>query len=262
MEDVATLMESEMAPAVLSALRDVAKAAEECGVEPFLVGGLVRDLYLGAKRSPDLDVALVGASADTFEDIARLVRGEITKRSQFNTVRMKVGGHDFDIIMARSENYPSPGSLPVVRQGTLEDDLARRDFSVNAMAVSLSDADWGRLYDPQRGLRDLRSGTLRALYADSFRDDATRILRAARYASRLSFSLSHDTRRALSESVGFIQCISSARIRDELERVFLEPNVRCRIRLAARVGCAGLDPSGAHVCFFGLEDILGKDENV
>ena len=244
MENVADLMESGMAPAVLRALRDVAKAAEECGVEPYLVGGVVRDLYLGAKRSPDLDVALVGASADTFEDIARLVRGEITKRSQFNTVRMKVGGHDFDIIMARSESYPSPGNLPVVQQGTLGDDLARRDFSVNAMAISLNDVNWGRLYDPLKGLRDVRGGTLRVLYAESFRDDATRILRAARYASRLSFELSPETKRAMLGSVGFIPCISPARVRDQLERVFLEPNAAAAFSLLQEWGAlASIDPA-------------------
>ena len=231
MENVAGLMASGISPAVLRALRDVAKAAEECGVEPFLVGGLVRDLFLEATGSPDLDVALVGATADTFSDIARLVCGEITKQSQFNTVGMKVGGYDFDIIMARAESYPSPGSLPVVRQGTLDEDLARRDFSVNAMAVSLSEDKWGDLFDPQGGLGDLREGTLRVLHPGSFRDDATRILRAARYASRLSFELSPETKDALLASVGFISKISPARMRDELERIFLEPDAASALGL-------------------------------
>ena len=231
MENVAGLMASGISPAVLRALRDVAKAAEECGVEPFLVGGLVRDLFLEATGSPDLDVALVGATADTFSDIARLVCGEITKQSQFNTVGMKVGGYDFDIIMARAESYPSPGSLPVVRQGTLDEDLARRDFSVNAMAVSLSEDKWGDLFDPQGGLGDLREGTLRILHPGSFREDATRILRAARYASRLSFELSPETKDALLASVGFISKISPARMRDELERIFLEPDAASALGL-------------------------------
>ena len=231
MEDVATLMESEMAPAVLSALRDVAKAAERCGVEPFLVGGLVRDLFLEATGSPDLDITLVGATAETLDDIARRVSGEITKRSQFNTIALRVGGHDFDLIMARAESYPTPGSLPVVRPGTLDEDLSRRDFSVNAMAVSLSGATWGELYDSQGGLADLRNGTLRILHPDSFKDDATRILRAARYASRLLFRLSTETKDALLGSVGFISKISPARMRDELERIFLEPDAASALGL-------------------------------
>lgn len=236
MVNVASLMASEMETDVLQTVRAVAKAAEDCGVEPYLVGGLVRDLILGVSASPDLDMTLVGATAETFDDVARRVSGEITKRSQFNTVALRVGVHDFDLIMARAESYPTPGSLPVVRPGTLEEDLARRDFSVNAMAVSLAEATWGELHDPQGGLADLRDGALRILYPDSFRDDATRILRAARYAGRLSLTLSPGTEDALLGSVGFISKISPARIRDELERVFLEPDAAAALGLLSEWG--------------------------
>ena len=199
MVNVSGLMESGVESDVLRTLGEVARAAEESGVEPYLVGGLARDLILGVSASPDLDIALVGAKSETFDQIARRVSGEITKRSQFNTVALRVGGCHFDLTMARAESYPSPGSLPVVRPGTLEEDLARRDFSVNAMAVSLFADAWGELHDPQGGLGDLRNGVLRVLHSDSFRDDATRILRAARYASRLSLTLAPDTLDALLE---------------------------------------------------------------
>ena len=231
MINVSDLMESGVESDVFITLRKVARGAEESGVEPYLVGGLVRDLIVGVSASPDLDIALVGAKSETFGEIARRVSGEITKRSQFNTVALRVGGCHFDLTMARSESYPTPGSLPVVRRGTLEEDLARRDFSVNAMAVSLSSDNWGELHDPQGGLDDLRNRTLRVLHSDSFRDDATRILRAARYASRLSLELFPETKDALLGSVGFISKISPARVRDELERVFLESNVTTALSL-------------------------------
>ena len=220
--DIAREMESRIGA---GALRAIGRAAEEAGAEPYLVGGLPRDIAAGipAGRSPDADIALVGVGRDGFDGIARRAGGEIFKRSQFGTVAMRVGARDFDLAMARDESYPSPGSLPVVRPGTLAEDLARRDFSVNAMAVSLSWDSWGELRDPQGGLDDLREGTLRILHPGSFQDDGTRILRAARYASRLSLRLSEQTRDALGESVGYISRISSARVRDELERVFLEP---------------------------------------
>lgn len=219
-------------------LRAIGRAAEDVGAEAYLVGGLVRDILAGISPdgSPDMDVALVGVGCDAFDEIARRVCGEITKRSQFGTVAMKVGGYGFDLIMARAESYPTPGSLPVVRPGTLAEDLARRDFSVNAMAASLSDSAWGELCDPQGGLDDLRDRTLRILYPDSFRDDATRILRAARYASRLSLALSPETRDALWESVGYIEYISPARVRDELERVFLEPEAAAALGLLQEWG--------------------------
>ena len=116
-------------------------------------------------------------------------------------------------------------------RGTLDEDLARRDFSVNAMAVSLSRKTWGNLRDPQRGLDDLRKGRLRALHSDSFRDDATRILRAARYSSRLSLTVTDESLIALKDSVGATLFISPARVRDELERVFLEKNSAVAVAL-------------------------------
>ena len=244
MVNLAGLMESGVAPDVLLTLREVARAAEESGVEPYLVGGLVRDLIAGVSASPDLDITLVGAKSETFDEIARRSSGEITKRSQFNTVALRVGGCHFDLTMARAESYPSPGSLPVVRWGTLEEDLARRDFSVNAMAVSLSADAWGGLYDPQGGLDDLRNGTLRVLHSGSFRDDATRILRAARYASRLSLALSPDTLDALLGSVGFIDSISPARVRNELERAFLETKPTLALGLLDEWGAlSGISPA-------------------
>ena len=214
-------------------LRAIGRAAEEVNAEPYLVGGLTRDIVAGLppNGSPDVDIALVGIGCGGFDEIARRVDGEVVKRSQFGTVAMRIEGHGFDLIMARAESYPTPGSLPYVRSGTLEEDLARRDFSVNAMAVSLSEADWGDLFDPQGGLDDLRDRTLRILHPDSFRDDATRILRAARYASRLSLALSTETREALSESIGYMAHISPARVRDELERVFLEPEAAAALGL-------------------------------
>ncbi len=231
MSNISSLIESRLASDIVASLRAVAMVAEEYETKPYLVGGLVRDLIVGASASPDLDIALVGATADTFDDIARRVSGEITKRSQFNTVSMKVGPSRFDIIMARSESYPTPGSLPVVRPGSILEDLARRDFSVNAMAASLSETNWGNLTDPQGGLADLREGTLRMLQPNSFQDDATRILRAARYSSRLALALSPETERALLQSVECLRRISPARTRNELERVFLEKNAAAALGL-------------------------------
>ena len=238
MSNVAELMESGIAPDTLRAVRLIVRAAEESGVEPYLVGGMVRDLVIGVSmlESPDVDIALVGAGSETFDEIASRVSGEVTKRSQFNTVALRVGGHDFDMIMARAESYPAPGSLPIVQPGTLDEDLARRDFSVNALAVSLAEATWGKLHDPQGGLADLQARTLRILYPDSFRDDATRILRAARYASRLSLALSPETEDHLLGSVGFISEISPARMRDELERVFLESQAGAALGLLQEWG--------------------------
>ena len=206
----------------LETARLVSSAAEQVGTEPYLVGGAVRDALLGRAPTGDLDITLVGADAATFSQIALTVGGRISKSSQFNTARLEIGYHSLDLTMARAETYPQAGSLPVVRPGTINEDLARRDFSVNAMAVSLEEDCWGMLFDPHGGRDDLRNGRLRTLHEGSFRDDATRILRAARYAARLSFDLDDITRRSLDNSIEFLSTISPARIRNELERIFLE----------------------------------------
>ena len=220
--DVADLISSRIPAAQLATARLVAGAAEEAGVEPYLVGGAVRDALLGFAPTGDLDITLVGADAATFSQIALTVGGRMSKSSQFNTARLEIGDGAVDLTMARAETYPKPGSLPVVRPGTLAEDLARRDFSVNAMAVSLTSDRWGKLFDPHGGREDLRDGRIRTLQEGSFRDDATRILRAARYAARLSFDLDDITRRSLGNSNEFLSTISPARIRNELERIFLE----------------------------------------
>ena len=206
----------------LDIARLIASAAEQAGVEPYLVGGAVRDALLGRSPAGDLDITLVGADAATFAHIARTTGGRIVKTSQFNTARLEIGERAVDLAMARAETYPEPGSLPVVRPGTLAEDLSRRDFTVNAMAVSLGSDRWGRLFDPHGGQDDLRKGQIRTLHEGSFLDDATRILRAARYAARLSFDLDDTTRHSLDRSIGFLSTISSARLRNELERIFLE----------------------------------------
>ena len=220
--DIADLIATRIPAAQLETARLVARAAERADVEPYLVGGVVRDALLGRSPTGDLDITLVGADAATFPRIARITGGRITKSSQFNTARLEIGDRAVDLAMARAETYPNPGSLPVVRPGTLAEDMARRDFSVNAMAVSLGADCWGRLFDPHGGRDDLRKDHLRTLHEGSFRDDATRILRAARYAARLSFDLDVITRRSLDRSIGFLSTISAARLRNELERILLE----------------------------------------
>ena len=222
-EDAAADLIAVRIPAAqLETARLVARAAEQAGVEPYMVGGAVRDALLGRAPTGDLDIALVGADAVTFPRIARTTGGRISKSSQFNTARLEIGDRAVDLAMARAETYPQPGSLPVVRRGTLAEDMARRDFSVNAMAVSLGEDCWGNLSDPHGGRDDLRKANLRTLHEGSFSDDATRILRAARYAARLSFVLDDNTLRSLEGSIGFLSTISAARIRNEIERIFLE----------------------------------------
>ena len=222
MDNVADLLTSRLSAESVRAMRAIGAAAESAGAVPFLVGGSVRDALADDQTTIDLDVALVGADDATFARIAELTGGQISRRSQFGTAKLQLDSLEIDLAMARAEDYPRPGSLPFVRPGTLEEDLSRRDFSVNAMAVSLRSQSWGDLVDLHDGLADLKQGRLRVLHENSFRDDPTRLLRAARYASRLDLSPTAGTLETLLQSVSFLDSVSPARLRNELDRVFLE----------------------------------------
>jgi tRNA nucleotidyltransferase (CCA-adding enzyme) len=179
-------------------------------VPTYLVGGVVRDLLLGAPRA-DLDVAIEGGA-----DALAGVPGYRPERDEyFLTGRLEAGDQRIDIAQARAETYPRPGALPEVRPASIEEDLARRDFGVNAMAFPL--AEGAELLDPHGGVEDLRAGRLRVLHERSFVDDPTRALRAARYAARFGFDLDPDTARFLDEAD--LSTVTEDRIQNELRKI-------------------------------------------
>jgi tRNA nucleotidyltransferase (CCA-adding enzyme) len=194
----------------------------DLGARAFLVGGSVRDALMGL-QSGDLDITVESPPGDFASAIAEALDGQVLMTSQFSTARLSVGDVEFDLVMARSETYPEPGALPEVAPGSLSHDLARRDFTVNAMAAELSPASWGELVDPHGGQADLIRRVIRVLHAASFRDDATRLLRAARYASRFGFDLTESSLEQALASADYVKTISPDRFRHELERVFDEP---------------------------------------
>jgi tRNA nucleotidyltransferase (CCA-adding enzyme) len=199
-----------------------------------LIGGAVRDLLLG--RDPrELDVVVDGA-AEAFADriAANLdgrfaedgVRGGVKAHERFGTaVVLWAGGH-IDVASRRAESYSSPGALPDVRAGTPEDDLLRRDFTVNAIAVALAGPRRGELRAAPHALDDLAASRLRVLHDDSFTDDPTRLLRLARYSGRLGFAPDDHTARLASEAIaaGALATVSHARIGAELRLALAEPD--------------------------------------
>ena len=176
---------------------------------------------------------------DVASALAEALGGVASDRSQFGTAKLRVDGVSLDLVMARRETYAAPGALPTVEPGSLADDLARRDFSINAMAVSLSAESWGDLTDPFDGAGDLERRGVRVLHPLSFRDDATRLFRAARYAGRLGFRLEPETERLAREGAAFIDTISGDRVRRELERIFEEPRAADILRIADGLGLLG-----------------------
>jgi tRNA nucleotidyltransferase (CCA-adding enzyme) len=208
----------------------IAERGETLGIGVHLVGGPVRDLLLG-RPLVDVDLLVEARDGRHASPAATLARraARAGERSvahpRFGTARLVAAGGSVDLAAARSEIYAKPGALPSVVPGTLEQDLARRDFSVNALAIPLNGvARKGRpaLVDPLGGRLDLAARRLRILHARSFHDDPTRALRAARFASRLGFRLEAGSRRALGTAIAarVFDAVSGDRFRAELSRAF------------------------------------------
>ncbi len=215
-------MEGKLPPELTSFLRMAADIALSQGENLYLVGGAVRDLMLG-KVSYDIDLAVEGNGVKLASEIAGKIGARLTTHPQFGTAKLEWQGKwDIDIVSARQESYAHPGALPAVSPGSIKDDLFRRDFTVNAMAIALNAARWGELFDPYGGKADLERKLIRILHDKSFIDDATRIWRGVRYASRLDFSIEEHTLALLKRDIPMLDTISGDRIRYELECVLRE----------------------------------------
>lgn len=209
------------------------------GESIYVVGGTVRDLFLGRGRT-DLDVVVEGDPAE----LARRLGGEVVEHTRFATAKASVGGVEVDIARARAERYEQPGALPEVQPAAIGEDLARRDFTVNSMALTL---DGSRdLIDPHGGREDLAEGLLRALHPASFQDDPTRSLRAARYAARFGLEPEPETLRMLAEVD--LGTVSEDRRRVELLRVCAEPAAPIAVGLLGKWGTLEILDEVPSVC--------------
>ena len=235
-------------PAPLPAtLRD---AAERAGAGLYIVGGAVRDALLGRELT-NVDLVVDG----DHEPVVEALGGEATVHDRFATATVRLGGRDIDVARARSETYPQPGALPVVEPAALAEDLSRRDFTINAMAVGFDAPN--EVIDPLGGLEDLHAGLLRVLHDDSFTDDPTRALRAARYAARLGFEVEPHTLALLRATD--LGTVSRDRVAAELGKLAAEPNARAGFELLAGWGLLELPP-GAGELIDAIDAVLGQPQ--
>ena len=191
----------------------------------YLVGGTVRDILLG-EESFDIDIAVDGDAIALARSLASALGGRMTPHQRFGTAVLLYGeGERVDVVTTRTEFYDAPGALPTVERAGLREDLFRRDFTINAMAVSLHPADFGRLIDPFGGRTDLVARSLRVLHNLSFIDDPTRIFRAIRYEARYGLRLEEHSARLARACIemGLVGDLSSARLRDELQALLEDP---------------------------------------
>ncbi|MFN8153254.1 MAG: HD domain-containing protein [Bacteroidia bacterium] len=198
----------------------------QSGVPAFLIGGYVRDLLLN-RPCKDIDITVIGDGIQMAQRVAEALgkKGEVTVFKNFGTAMIRYEDYDLEFVGARKESYASHSRKPQVAAGSLEDDQNRRDFTINALAISLNDSSFGELLDPFGGLQDLDHGIIRTPLdpAITYSDDPLRMMRAIRFASQLGFKIEHKSLAAIREQRDRIQIISKERITDELNKIILSP---------------------------------------
>lgn len=215
---------SNTSPYIRRLLQEIGMFGEETYQPAYVVGGFVRDLLIG-RENLDIDIVVEGDAVTFAGQLAKAWEGQVHTHHQFKTaVITRLDGLKLDFVSARNETYPTPGALPSVEYGTILEDLLRRDFSINALAVQLRPDTFGELVDCTAGLRDLRAGHIRTLHEQSFVDDPTRIFRAIRYEGRYNFQITEGDQNRILNTIGqgVLNLISGQRIRNEIDHILSE----------------------------------------
>ncbi len=220
----------------------VSDVAEMQGVRAFVIGGYVRDCFLG-RTNKDIDIVVEGSGIALAEAVGKAVGSHVSVFRNFGTAMLKFQGMEVEFVGARRESYRRDSRKPIVEDGTLEDDQLRRDFTINAMAFSLQKEDFGALVDPFGGIRDLAAGIIRTpLDPDTtYSDDPLRMIRAIRFATKLSteemnFEIVPESLESISRNRDRLEILSKERITDELNKILICPNPSKGFRLLDETG--------------------------
>jgi len=205
--------------------RTISKASKNLNLESYAIGGYVRDFLLKRGEAKDIDIVAVGSGIELAQEVSRLLPGKpkVSVFKTYGTAMLKSGGIELEFVGARKESYSEESRNPAVENGTLEDDQNRRDFTINALALSLNDENYGELLDPFNGVEDLQKKIIRTpLDPDvTYSDDPLRMLRAIRFATQLDFIIEKDSLDAITRNAKRIKIISKERIVDELNKILL-----------------------------------------
>jgi tRNA nucleotidyltransferase (CCA-adding enzyme) len=232
MKNVSEKMRACFSEATMALLKRIGALAKASGCKAYMVGGIVRDLLLGSENF-DIDIVIEGDAITFAERLARELHGTILAHKRFGTATVTTPEYlKIDFATARKETYAHPAALPTVEFGSMKDDLIRRDFTVNAMAVALNEHEFGQLIDFFDGAGDISRRTIKALHDKSFIDDPTRILRAIRFERRLSFTVDVHTANLMHKSIEkeIYKKIAKPRLRDEIILMLKEKEPYAMIR--------------------------------
>ncbi len=217
----------------------IAKAAKNIGVPAYVVGGYVRDRLL-ARPTKDIDIVCVGDGINLANEVASLLspRPRVAFYSRFGTAMLRHKDMEIEFVGARKESYRADSRKPEVEQGTLEDDQLRRDFTINALAISLNDEDFGHIVDPFGGLQHLEQKVIKTPTEPgrTFSDDPLRMMRAIRFSTQLGFEIEEETLRAISKYRNRINIVSQERITSELEKILATPTPSIGFKLLFKTG--------------------------
>ncbi|MFZ1042208.1 MAG: CCA tRNA nucleotidyltransferase [Anaerolineales bacterium] len=234
--NLSDLLQKTISSDELDLIHRVADEASGLGFSIYIVGGFVRDLILG-HSTLDFDLVVEGDAIKLADSLASKYGGKTTVHQKFRTAKWFVNKHSFvDLISARSEIYEFSAALPTVKMGTISDDLHRRDFTINTLAIRLDGNHFGELHDKLGGLHDLQHGLVRVLHPRSFADDPTRMFRAVRYEKRYDFNIAQETSALIPEARQLIEKLTAQRIRHELDLILDETNAASMLARLDKLG--------------------------
>lgn len=204
--------------------KKLSRLADECEIDTYVIGGFVRDIFL-KRPSKDIDILVIGNGIQFAEKAADKLKTNVSVFKSFGTAMLRYKDLEVEFVGARKESYRSDSRKPIVENGTLEDDQQRRDFTINAMAISLNTVSYGELVDPFNGIADLNDRIIRTPLdpLETFSDDPLRMMRAIRFASQLGFTIEERAIEAIKSSKERISIVSKERITDELNKIILSP---------------------------------------
>lgn len=267
-EQIADLLQEVLSPALLELVQEIGNQASERGFSLYLVGGFVRDLLLSQNQPPaavtpaaparigdrvlagDIDLVVEGDAIGLAQRLAGLYGGRVRSHTRFGTAKWLLDGSRYanvipyiDLVTARTEFYESPSALPNVERSSIRQDLHRRDFTINTLAICLDEGRYGHLLDFYGGEQDLKKGLIRVLHNLSFVEDPTRILRAIRMEQRLCFAIEDRTEELLCDSLSLLSRVSGSRLWHELDAIFREEHpARCLARMQSLGVLAQIHP--------------------